>query len=82
MTRGKRLAMVICLLMAFFVAKGYGDDQPPHGDGHQRNQEERDSSFQEVLEFLGQWETADGEWVDPSSLEWFIETDRDLEKNE
>ena len=23
----------------------------------------------EMLEFLGQWETASGEWIDPASLE-------------
>jgi hypothetical protein len=23
----------------------------------------------EMLEFLGQWETANGEWIDPASLE-------------
>ena len=74
--------MAICLLMTFFVATGSGDDQPPQDDGRQRNEQEQDSSFQEVLEFLGQWETADGEWVDPGNLDWLIETDRDLEKNE
>ena len=74
--------MAICLLVVFFDAKGYGDDQPIHGDDRQRNQEEQDSSFQEVLEFLGQWETADGKWVDPGNLDWLIETDQDVEKNE
>jgi len=70
------------LLIVFCASEGQGDDQHWVGDGHQRTEHGRDSSLQELLEFLGQWETADGEWVDPGNLDWLIETDRDVEKNE
>lgn len=45
----------------------------------------QDSSFRELLEFLGQWETDDGKWVDPTDLEWLLtpeqESKNDQKKN-
>lgn len=44
------------------------------------------SSFRELLEFLGQWETDDGKWVDPTDLEWLLtpeqESKNDQKKNQ
>ena len=46
----------------------------------------QDSSFRELLEFLGQWETDDGKWVDPTDLEWLLtpeqESKNDQKKNQ
>ena len=28
------------------------------------------TSFQELLEFVGQWQTDDGGWIDPTDLDW------------
>ncbi len=81
-TRVECLALVISLLTVFCPLDGQGDDQQPFGDGNQRTENGQDSSLQELLEFLGQWETADGEWVDPGNLDWLIEADRDVENNE
>lgn len=36
----------------------------------------------EFLEFLGDWETDDGEWIDPEELEKIVLTDQEQEKNE
>ena len=47
------------------------------------NQEQTvDPSFQELLEFLGQWETDDGNWIDPTDIEWLIPPDQEPKKNE
>lgn len=40
------------------------------------------ASLQELLEFLGQWETHDGNWMDPGDLDWLIESDPDEKKDE
>jgi hypothetical protein len=36
----------------------------------------------ELLEFLGDWETDDGEWIDPEELEQIALTDQEQEENE
>ncbi len=36
----------------------------------------------EFLEFLGHWETDDGEWIDPEELEQIVLTDQEQEKSE
>ena len=40
-----------------------------------RQEEETDSPSAELLEFLADWETSDGEWVDPLELVEDTETD-------
>ena len=34
-----------------------------------QNQQEDEAPSLELLEFLGEWETGDGEWLDPAELE-------------
>ena len=41
--------------------------------------EEADRPSLELLEFLGDWETDDGEWVDPEELEQIAITDQEQE---
>ena len=36
----------------------------------------------EFLEFLGDWETEDGEWIDPEELEQIALTDQEQEEYE
>jgi len=43
--------------------------------------EETEMPSLELLEFLGDWETDDGEWIDPEELEQIAVADQD-QKNE
>lgn len=43
--------------------------------------EEAERPSLEFLEFLGDWETDDGEWIDPEELEQIVIADQD-QKNE
>lgn len=36
----------------------------------------------EFLEFLGDWETDDGEWIDPEELEQIVLTDQEQENED
>jgi len=44
--------------------------------------EETEIPSLELLEFLGDWETDDGEWIDPEELEHIALTDQEQEENE
>jgi hypothetical protein len=41
--------------------------------------EEAERPSLELLEFLGNWETDDGEWIDPEELEQIAITDQEQE---
>ena len=78
-------AVVIVFLLSTFPATVVGQDgQSPAGSQHS-NDNSQDSSFGELLEFLGQWETDDGKWVDPTDLDWLLtpeqESKNDQKKN-
>ena len=40
------------------------------------------ATLQEVLEFLGHWETDQGGWIDPSDLDWLLDADQDMQDDE
>lgn len=42
-------------------------------------QEDVEMPSLELLEFLGDWETEDGEWIDPEELEQIAITDQEQE---
>lgn len=44
--------------------------------------EEEDAATLEFLEFLGDWETEDGEWVDPEELEQIETIDQEQDDND
>ena len=48
----------------------------------QTTSEESETPSLEFLEFLGDWETDDGEWIDPEELDQIALTDQDQEANE
>lgn len=81
----RSFVFAIVLLLSFTPAKVMSDEgQPPVGSG-QSSDSSQDSSFGELLEFLGQWETGDGTWVDPTDLDWLLtpeeESKDEQEKN-
>jgi hypothetical protein len=43
------------------------------------NNEETETPSLELLEFLGDWEMDDGEWIDPEELEQIALTDQEQE---
>ncbi len=43
-------------------------------------QEDAEMPSLELLEFLGDWETDDGEWIDPEELEQIAVTDPEQEQ--
>jgi len=44
--------------------------------------EESEMPSLELLEFLGDWETDDGEWIDPEELEQIALIDQEQEEHE
>ena len=42
-------------------------DNPPDSD--------QELPSDDMLDFLGQWETEKGQWVDPGDLEWLMQPD-------
>ncbi len=73
------VAMMVFLLAAP-VCLGGTDDSKATDSRHNRKKTP-DPSMRELLEFLGQWETADGNWIDPTDLEWIM-TPNQESKNE
>ena len=75
----------IVLLLSFAPAKVMGGEGQSSEGSQQSSVDSQDSSFGELLEFLGQWETGDGKWVDPTELEWLLtpeeESKDEQEKN-
>jgi hypothetical protein len=77
----KTITIGIIFLMVIAPAgaadkKGAESTDTPHQD------QAVDPSFQEMLEFLGHWETDDGNWIDPTEIEWLIPPDQEPKKNE
>jgi hypothetical protein len=79
------LAVAIVFLLSSLVATAVGQNGPSQAGSQPSNNKSQDSSFRELLEFLGQWETADGKWVDPTDLDWLLtpeqESKNDQKKN-
>ena len=78
-------AVVIVFLLISVPATLVGQDGQSASDSQHSNDNSQDSSFRELLEFLGQFETDDGKWVDPTDLEWLLtpeqESKNDQKKN-
>lgn len=57
------------LILTISVSTGQAQ-QPESGDKIKRqHKKEQEVPTLEFLEFLGEWETEDGRWVDPEALE-------------
>jgi hypothetical protein len=71
---------IICLMV--ITPAGAADKKEAPSTGTPNPDQAVDPSFQELLEFLGQWETDDGNWIDPTDIEWLIPPDQEPKKNE
>ncbi|MFA9434639.1 MAG: hypothetical protein ACERKR_08190 [Deltaproteobacteria bacterium] len=75
-------AVAIVFLLSSLPATVVGQDgQSPAGSQHSKDNSQ-DSSFRELLEFLGQWETDDGKWVDPTDLDWLLTPEQESKDDE
>jgi hypothetical protein len=61
-----------------------GQAQEMESDQIKKGQEEAGQEIPtlEFLEFLGEWETEDGRWIDPEELEQMTLPDRERENEE
>jgi len=75
-------AVAIVFLLSSLPATVVGQDgQSPASSQHSKDNSQ-DSSFRELLEFLGQWETDDGKWVDPTDLDWLLTPEQESKDDE
>ena len=75
-------AVAIVFLLSSLPATVVGQDGPsPPGSQHSKDNSQN-SSFRELLEFLGQWETDDGKWVDPTDLDWLLTPEQESKDDE
>jgi hypothetical protein len=65
---GRRFLMGMILLMSMSVVQVQGAGQ--------------DSPSIELLEFLGEWETQEGQWVDPAEFNDMVLPDEEQENDE
>ncbi len=70
----------VVFILTISVSTGQAQ-QPEPGKKIQRQQEQEIPSL-EFLEFLGEWETEDGKWIDPEALEQMSLPDPEQEKDE
>ena len=59
-----------------YPTRGSAQETDPR-TGWQQSEENPEPSFQELLEYLGQWETDNGSWIDPSDMDWLLTPDQD-----
>lgn len=80
------LGVAIVFLLSSLPATVVGQGGQSAAGSQHSNGNTQDSSFRELLEFLGQWETDDGKWVDPTDLDWLLtpeqESKNDQKKNQ
>ena len=75
MPPGKGPLWSLLLLLGLLSAPAMAQDP----DQARKNAENTEAPSLEFLEFLGDWETDDGEWIDPEELEQITLTDQEQE---
>ena len=68
--------LALVLATGLNTAMVYAGDPPPGKDN------DAEAPSLEFLEFLGDWETDDGEWIDPEELEQIETIDQEQDDNE
>lgn len=77
MPPGKGPLWSLLLLLGLLSAPAMAQD--PDQARKSAPQEKTEAPSLEFLEFLGDWETDDGEWIDPEELEQITLTDQEQE---
>jgi len=70
------------MVFVLTVSASIGQAQPPDPGKATKRQPEQEIPTLEFLEFLGEWETEDGQWIDPEALEQMSLPDPEQEKDE
>ena len=78
----KFFSVVLVFLLTFVPAPVVGTDGQSLANTQQSKDNSQDASFGELLEFLGQWETDDGKWVDPTDLDWLLMPEQESKDDE
>ena len=78
MPLGKSLFWNTVLLLGLLSSPAFAQE-PDQG---RKNVEDSEIPSLELLEFLGDWETDDGEWIDPEELEQIALTDQEQKEYE
>lgn len=78
----KVLAIVLGIALGIMPAGVDAKDSKMPAGSQQNQENEGNPSFRELLEFLGQWETDDGNWVDPTDLDWLMMPEQGSKNNE
>ena len=78
----KFFAVALVFLLTFIPAPVVGTDGQSPANTQQSKDNSQDASFVELLEFLGQWETDDGKWVDPTELDWLMMPEQESKDDE
>ena len=68
----KFVAIAIILLLSFIPATAAGKDKETVDN----------SQHSELLEFLGEWETDGGSWVDPTDIDWLMMPEQESGEDE
>ena len=76
------LFLVLVFLLTFRPVPMVGADGQSPANTQQSYDNSHDVSFGELLEFLGQWETDDGKWVDPTELDWLMMPEQESKDDE
>lgn len=76
MPLGKAYLWSTILLLGWLSPPVFAQEPEPAGT------EESEMPSLELLEFLGDWETDDGEWIDPEELEQIALSDQEQKNNE
>jgi hypothetical protein len=64
------------VFLTFLPAVGFGQDQPQNTTTVVYEDDTTMPSI-ELLEFLGEWETEDGDWIDPMLLDEMLSPERE-----
>jgi hypothetical protein len=76
------LVIVMVLLLSFVVPPAVGKERQLSAGSQQAADNIQEPSFLELLEFLAQWETNDGRWVDPTDLDWLLTPEQESKDDE
>ena len=78
----KFVAIAIILLLSFIPATAAGKDKETVDNSQHSGGKSENSSFRELLEFLGEWETDGGSWVDPTDIDWLMMPEQESGEDE
>lgn len=65
------IAVILTLSVGLTGVSG-SDSQDRYGE-FDSSEPEQELPSDELLDFLGQWETDKGQWIDPGNLDWLMQ---------